>query len=306
MSIIFFGTPEFAVPSLLSLLRVGEKVALVVTQPDRRKGRGHEPAPPPVKVVALKEGLRVIQPTTMKGDELVDTFASLKPEFIVTAAYGKILPRTVLHIPERGCINVHASILPKYRGAAPIAWAIIRGEKETGITTMLMDEGLDTGPILLQRSVAIEEEDTAGSLAEKLSLTGSSLLIETIVGMRDGSLKPQPQKGEPTFAPSLQKEDGLIIWSGEAADISRFIRGMQPWPAAYTHINGERITILKAEPLEGEGRPGAIYKAGKDGLIIGTGRGLLSVIELQPSGKRPMSASNFVSGRALKEGAISS
>ncbi len=302
MSIIFFGTPEFAVPSLLALIGSGEEIGLVITQPDKRKGRGRELTPPPVKIAASGSGLRTRQPDQLKDDEFVEALASVRPEFIIVVAYGKILPKGILEIPAHGCINVHASLLPKYKGAAPIAWAIIKGERETGVTTMLMDEGLDTGPILLQQDTEINSEDTAGSLTQRLSGMGASLLIETIKGIRKGSVKPVPQRGETSYAPPLKKNDGLIDWSGSAGEISNLVRGMRPWPVAYCHIYDERVGILKTKPIDGEGAPGVLVEIGRDELIIGTGRGLLSIIELQPSGKRPMSASAFIHGRKLKEG----
>ncbi|GAB4405979.1 MAG: methionyl-tRNA formyltransferase [Thermodesulfovibrionales bacterium] len=301
MSIVFFGTPEFAVPSLMALIGAGEDIALVVTQTDKLKGRGHKPTQPPVKKAALEAGLRVIQPATLKDRTLLREIASTEPEFIVVVAYGKILPGSILQIPLYGCINLHASLLPKYRGAAPIAWAIINGERQTGVTTMLMDEGLDTGPILLQRGIEISDDDTAGSLSLKLAELGASLLIETLKGMRDGTVKPILQKGEASYAPPLKKEDGLIDWSKSAIEIFNFVRGMQPWPGAYCYIGDERVKILKTKPIKTDGKPGMIVK-GRDELIIGTGYGLLSIVELQPSGKNPMPASAFLLGRKLTEG----
>lgn len=302
MSIIFFGTPDFAVPALKALLGSGEDISLVVTQPDKAKGRGHKVTPLPVKAAALEAGLRVVQPMKLKDETFLMELASLRPEFIIVVAYGKILPRMVLDLPQRGCINVHASLLPKYRGAAPIAWAIIRGEEKTGVTTMLMDEELDAGPVLLEREVGIGSGDTAATLGPKLAELGASLLLETLRGMRDGLVKPVPQKGEVTYAPPLSKEYGLIDWSKSALEISRFVRGMQPWPGAYCRINSERVTLLRATPLVGEGPPGAISRITKEALILGTGLGLLSVTELQPAGKKAMSAAAFVHGRALREG----
>lgn len=302
MSIIFFGTPEFAVPSLRELIAFGEEIALVVTQTDKAKGRGHKLTPPPVKTFALEAGLRVLQPVKLREEKFLKELASIRPEFIVVVAYGKILPKAVIEMPQRGCINVHASLLPKYRGAAPIAWAIINGEEKTGVTTMLMDEGLDTGPVLLQCETGIARDDTAGSLGQRLSELGASLLIETIRGIRHGHVTPVPQTGEPGYAPPLSKEDGLIDWSRGAVEIARFVRGMQPWPGAFCFINGERVVLLKTEPLEGKGVPGTVYGVGKGNLIVGTGRGLLLIRELQPSGKKPMPASAFIHGRKLAEG----
>lgn len=302
MSVVFFGTPEFAVPALNALIKSGESISLIVTQPDKVKGRGHKLTPPPVKVAALDAGIRVMQPVTLKDSAFVGELTAIKPEFIVVVAYGKILPKSILGLPAHGCINIHASLLPKYRGAAPIQWAIVNGEKRTGVTTMLIDEGLDTGPVLLQQGIDITDEDTADSLGKMLSETGASLLIETIKGMRDGSVKPMPQQGGSSYAPVIKKEDGLIDWSKSAHELFNFVRGMQPWPCAYCHINDEAVKILKAAPVEGKGEKGVIVKASDGKLFVGTGYGLLSIIELQPPGKRPMPASAFILGRRLKEG----
>ncbi len=302
MSIIFFGTPEFAVPSLKALIQSGESVSLVATQTDKIKGRGHVLASPPVKIAALETGLSVAQPDSLKDEGFISRLISLTPEFIVVVAYGKILPKGILEIPDRGCINVHASLLPAYRGAAPVQWAIMRGEKKTGVTTMLMDEGLDTGPILLQRQVEILGDETAGSLGQRLSSEGATLLVETLKRLREGSVRPVPQAGEASYAPPLKKSDGLINWSKSALEICAFTRAMQPWPGAHFYVNTERVTLLEAEALKGDGiRPGMILNAGRE-FIISTGSGLLSVKTVQPSGKKPMPASAFVIGRKVTEG----
>lgn len=302
MSIIFFGTPEFAVPSLKALLAEAEDVCLVVTQPDRASGRGHRLSPQPVKAAALGAGLKIIQPESLKGKDVAKTISVLSPEFIVVVAYGKVLPTSVLTIPRKGCINVHASLLPKYRGAAPIQWSIINGDEKTGVTTMLMDEGLDTGGILIQEETFIKEDDTSETLSNRLSRTGSSLLIKTLKGLRDGFVNPQPQAGESSYAPVIKKKDGLIDWSKSAREIFNFVRGMQPWPGAYCYINSELVKLVTTWHIEGKAMPGMIVKSGSEGLIIGTGEGLLSVIELQPSGKRPMTAAAFIQGRRLTAG----
>ncbi len=278
-------------------------MAAVVTQPDTRKGRDRFPSPSPVKVCAREHHCAVLQPPTLKDRSFVEELASLKPEIIIVVAYGKILPPPVLHLPPRGCINVHASLLPQYRGAAPIQWAIIKGEKTTGVTTMFMDEGLDTGDILLQRETEIEDDDTAETLGRKLAGMGASLLIETLREIRASSLRRVPQTGTPTFAPPLRKEDGRILWSKTAIEISCQIRGMYPWPGAYCHMGHERITITRARPHPGTGVPGRIEKAGND-FIVGTGDGLLSIVELKPEGKRVMSAVEFLRGRRVGEGAF--
>ncbi len=301
MRIIFFGTPEFAIPSLNALLLSGEDIVAVVTQPDKRKGRGHIFTPPPVKKFAIKRGIEVFQPTNIKEDTFISKIFDLKPDLIVVAAYGKILPPDILKIPVHGCINVHASLLPKYRGAAPIQWAIINGEKKTGITIMMMDEGLDTGDILLQEEAEILEDDNAETLGKKLSELGASLLIKAIKKIKEGSIERLPQVGIPSYAPPLKKENGLIDWSKSASEIFNFVRGMYPWPCAYCYLNKERIKIIKVKVIEGMGTPGRIERLGGD-FIVGTGRGLISIIELQPEGKKIMAAKDFLRGRRLEEG----
>lgn len=299
MSVIFFGTPDFAVPSLQALLASGEGISLIVTQPDKRKGRGHKLSQPPVKIAALNAGLAVLQPSSLKDKIFMDRLLSIQPEFIIVVAYGRILTDEILALPIHGCINVHASLLPKYRGAAPIQWAIINGEKKTGITTMIVTKKLDTGPVLLQREIEISDSDTAETLGKKLADTGASLLIETLRGMRGGSIKPVPQTGEATYVPVIKKTDGLIDWSKSASEICNFIRGMQPWPGAYCTIGGETVKILKAKTIEGHGSPGVMANTGNEKLAIGAGNGLVSVEELQPAGKKRMSASAFIQGRKL-------
>jgi len=304
MRIVFFGTPEFAIPSLKMLLQSGEDVIAVVTQIDKRKGRGRIPSPPPVKEFAMKEGIKIYQPINIQDLLFFKELSDLKPDIIVVVAYGRILPLQVLNQPSHGCINVHASLLPKYRGAAPIQWAIIKGEKKTGITTMLMDEGLDTGGILLQEETEIIDEDTAETLSKRLSEMGASLLIKTVEGIKKGSLNPIPQRGTPSYAPPLKKEDGRVDWFKTAQEIFNFVRGTYPWPCAYCYLNRERIKITRVKVLEGSGMPRRVEKAGEGQLIIGTGNGLISIIELQPEGKRQMPVTAFLQGRSIREGAF--
>ena len=303
MRIVFFGTPLFAVPSLKAILESPEEIVAVVTQPDKRKGRDRVPSPPPVKELALSKGIRILQPGSMKDREFQGDLSQLKPDLIVVVAYGKILPQGILRLPPRGCINVHASLLPSYRGAAPIQWAIINGEKKTGITTMLMDEGLDTGDILLQEETEISDSDNAGSLGKRLAGIGGALLVRTIERLKEGSITATPQTGAPSYAPPLKKEDGRIDWSDTAVRIFNFVRGMYPWPCAYCYLNGERIKITQVKALEGEGVAGRVEKADEE-LLVGTGRGLISMIEIQPEGKRPMAGREFLRGRRLKKGAF--
>ncbi len=298
--IIFFGTPEFAVPTLKSLIERREKILLVITQPDKPKGRGKIIQPCETKKIAVEFGLNVAQPEKLKDESFIKMLKELNPEFGIVVAYGKILPKEVLEIPEYGCINLHASLLPKYRGAAPIQWALIKGEKITGVTTMLIDEGLDTGPVLLQKEVPIEDEDNAQSLAHKLSIVGAELIIETIEKMRKGQIQPKPQEGEASYAPQLKKEDGKINWNAPAKEIVNLIRGTYPWPCAYSFLKNERVKIIKAEALAGKALAGMIVKA-KDELIVGTGNGLLKILLIQPEGKKVMTAKEFLSGRKINE-----
>lgn len=304
LSIIFFGTPEFAVPSLLALLRSGEKISLVVTQPDKLKGRGHKLGTPPVKIAAMESGLNVKQPATIRDNAFLSELTALKPDLLIVVAYGKLLPKALLEIPRLGPVNVHASLLPKYRGAAPIQWAIINGEKKTGVTTMIITEKLDTGPILLQKETEIKDEDTQESLGKRLSEIGAELLLETIKGMRNGRLNPVPQTDGANYAPPLKKTDGLINWSRNSDEIFNFIRGMYPWPGAYCHIDNETVKILKVSICNEAGTPGIIVKLTGNDLIVGTGRGLISIKELQPAGGKAMSAAAFIQGRKLKEGIL--
>jgi methionyl-tRNA formyltransferase len=301
MRIVFFGTPLFAVPALEAISRSVEDVAAVVTRPDKRRGRDRLPSPAPIKEVAAEKGIEVLQPESIKDPDFFDWLGAMKPEIIVVVAYGNILPAQILELPSHGCVNVHASLLPKYRGAAPIQWAIINGEKKTGVTTMLMDKGLDTGDVLLQEETDIYDEDNAGTLGRRLADVGASLLIETIKRIKDGSVRPVPQEGPPSYAPPLRKEDGRINWSDAAIDIFNLVRGLYPWPCAYCYLNRERIKIIKTKALDGSGMAGRIEKAG-DELFVGTEKGLLSILELQPQGKRLMTAREFLAGRRLREG----
>lgn len=301
MALIFFGTPRFAVPTLQALIDAHEEVALAVTQPDKVKGRGHVLSAPPVKDLALSKGIRVVQPSKIRNEEFYDELRSLRPEFIIVVAYGKILPEEILRIPEKGCINVHASLLPLYRGAAPIQWAVINGDKVTGVTTMLMDKGMDTGDMLLQATLEIKEDDTAETLSVRLSELGAKTLMETVRGTREGTIKPVPQTGEATYAPPLRKEDGRIDWGRSAEEICGIVRGMYPWPSAFSYLNGEMVKIVKAKATEGNGVPGRIEKASGGQLVVGSGKGLVVIGELQPEGRKVMPAAAFVAGRKLAE-----
>lgn len=302
MRLIFFGTPEFAVPALNALINSEHEILAVVSQPDRRSGRGRHLVLSPVKREAQSAGLTILQPRTVKEEVFLEGLKKLNPEAIVTAAYGQLLPSGIIHLPKFGCINIHASLLPKYRGAAPINWAIINGDKMTGITMMLMDEGMDTGPILLQREEAIRDEDTTGSLSERLSLLGAEALINTLNMLEKGLIKPVPQSGDGSRAPLLKKDNGLMNWLLSADKLNNFIRGVSPWPGAYTFLEGKRVKILKAVYAEGSGDAGVIFSATKDELLVGTGKGLLRLLEVQPEGKPVMDVRLFMQGRSLREG----
>jgi methionyl-tRNA formyltransferase len=301
MRIVFFGTPAFALPSFTALLDSGKDVLAVVSQPDKKQGRGHKHVPPPVKEYAVGKGIEVLQPLTTTDGTFVHKLSLLKPDIIVVVAYGKMLRAPILTLPPYGCVNVHASLLPKYRGAAPIQWALIKGEVKTGITTMMMDEGLDTGDILLQEVADIDADDTAQSLGKRLAELSAPVLLKTLEGLENGTLAPSPQTGTPSFAPPFKKEDGAIDWAKTAPVLHDFIRGMYPWPCAYCYLNKERIKITKAKALEGSGLPRRIEHAGNE-LVVGTGKGLLAILELQPEGKKIMSVKAFLQGRKLGEG----
>ncbi|TAN43379.1 MAG: methionyl-tRNA formyltransferase [Nitrospirae bacterium] len=305
MRIIFFGTPDFAVPSLKALMDSGNEVCAVVTQPDRLKGRGHQLSQPPVKVFALSLGIPVLQPASVRTASFLSELTALRPEAIVVVAYGRIIPPGILSLPPRGCINVHGSLLPKYRGAAPIQWAIINGEERTGITTMLMDEGLDTGDVLLKDETVILDDDTTESLSRRLSGIGAALLLRTLDGLADGSVRPLPQTGLPSYAPPLKKELGKIDWSRSSSSITSLIRGVYPWPGAYGYLNGERVGIISAKAADetAAGKAGQIIRINSAGMLVATGQGLLSVSEVKPEGRKPMAAAAFARGRHLLEGA---
>lgn len=312
MRIVFMGTPEFAVPSLEALLRSDEMIAGVVTQPDRPKGRGRTLVASPVKLVCQREGLSFLQPLKMKDPSFLDALQAWHPDLIAVAAFGRILPKAILEIPPRGCANVHASLLPKYRGAGPIQWALINGEHETGVTTMLMDEGMDTGAILLQEPVAIQPDETAGSLSARLAHVGGKLLIDTIRRLKDGTVSPRPQDhAQATMAPLLKKEDGLINWHFSAPEIANRVRGLSPWPGAYTFAKDSRWIIWKASAVQRDAsapadttRPGAIVEVTKDKILVVTGNGLLAVMELQPANRRRMAVARFLAGHSVSPGLV--
>lgn len=310
MKIVFMGTPDFSVPSLLALIKAGHEVAGVVTQPDKPKGRGKEMQMTPVKAAALEHDIPVFQPERVKNNsEFFEKMKEIAPDAIVVIAFGQILPREILELPKYGCINIHASLLPKYRGAAPIQWVIIDGEKETGITTMYMEEGLDTGDMLLKTVIPIEKEETGGSLHDKLSEAGGPLILETLKGLEEGVLERTPQRGESCYAKILTKSLGDIDWSMDAEAIERLIRGLSPWPSAYSHLGNKTVKIWKAAVLpeeeEGERKePGTIVSIAKDSFSVQTGKGLLAVKELQLEGKKRMDTAAFLRGYSISEGEV--
>jgi methionyl-tRNA formyltransferase len=306
-TIIFMGTPDFAVPSLHLLSREGYDVALVVTQPDRPKGRGCKLVPPPVKVKALELKLKVLQPSTLKNKNFTDQINSIQPDFLVVIAFGHILPESILQLPKLGAINIHASLLPKYRGPAPIQWAIINGDSQTGVTTMFMDKGMDTGNVLLSKKEPISPEDTAATLHDRLANTGAELLIRTLKDYAAQKLKPIPQDhSKATYAPLLKKEDGHINWQRPAKELEPFIRGVTPWPGAFTFHNETRLKIFKTAPISKSASEaaGTILKAFPDELRVVTGKGVLSILEIQgPSGKR-LGVADFLRGYKLPPGTV--
>jgi len=305
MRIVFMGTPEFAVPSLEALLKSDDRVVGIVTQPDRPRGRGQRLSPSPVKVIAQREQLPLLQPTKMKDPAFMAELSGWKPDLIAVAAFGRILPPAILSLPPRGCVNVHGSLLPKYRGAGPIQWALINGETETGITTMLMDEGMDTGAILLQEAIPIAPEDTAGSLSSRLADLGGRLLVETLAQLKMGTLIPRPQDhAQGSLAPLLKKEDGVIDWSLPATMIANRIRGMTPWPGAYTFLQADRWMIYRATAMDeaATSAPGHITAVTKDAIHVATGQGVLAIRELQPANGRRMPAAQYLAGHPLQIG----
>lgn len=309
MRIVFMGTPDFSVPVLKSLVEAGHQVAAVVTQPDKPKGRGKAYQLTPVKEQALAYDIPVYQPVKVRDPEFVNIIKELAPEAIVVVAFGQLIPKSILDMPKYGCVNIHASLLPKYRGAAPIQWAVIDGETESGITTMMMAEGLDTGDMLERVVVPLDQKETGGSLHDKLSLAGARLIISTLEKLQAGTIAATPQTGEGTcYAKRLTKELGDIDWSGSAVSIERLIRGLNPWPSAYTSWNGKTIKIWMGEVItQGDGekaKPGQVVGCDKHTLLVQTGEGLLSVKELQIEGKKRMDVEAFLRGYPVQEGAV--
>ncbi|MGB5156117.1 methionyl-tRNA formyltransferase [Desulfobacterium sp. N47] len=305
--IIFMGTPDFAVPSLTALNKMGCEVVLVVTQPDRPKGRGRKVVYSPVKQTALELGYSIAQPASVKTSEFFDLINSCTPDLFVVIAFGHILPKNILAIPKQGAINLHASLLPKYRGPAPIQWAVINRENKTGITAMLMDQGLDTGDILMTSEIDISSKDTSSLLHDRLALAASDLLIKTLSGLEANTLTPVPQDNSlATYAPLLKKKDGRIDWSKSAEDIEAFIRGINPWPGAFT-MNGEkRLKIFAADVIASSIKqpPGTVVGETREHLFVATGKDLLSIKEIQEESGKRHNIKDYLCGCNIRPGTI--
>lgn len=305
--IVFFGTPTFALPTLQTLFETPDEVVAVVTQPDREKGRGRRVVFSPVKELALRHHLTLFQPERVKEELFQEVLIGLHPDLVVVVAFGQILPKSILNIPKYGAINVHASLLPKYRGAAPIARAILNGEKMTGITTMVMDEGMDTGDILLQVETTIGDEETCETLHDRLASLGARLLKETLEKMKAGNIHPTPQDhSKATDAPPLKKEDGRIDWKNGANEIHRQVRAFNPWPGAFTKLGDQWLKIYKGEIRERPptGKAGAVVWVGSDFIEVETGKDSFRIKEVQLEGRRRMTIRDFLSGHPLPIGAV--
>lgn len=302
------GTPDFSVGTLRALVEAGHQVVGVFTQPDKPKGRGKAMQPTPVKEAALELGLNVYQPRKIREPENLQILKELNPDVIVVVAFGQIIPTTILELAPYGCINVHASLLPKYRGAAPIQWAVIDGEEVSGVTIMKMDEGLDTGDMIAKAIVPIEKNETGGSLFDKLSETGAKLLVDTLPSLVDGTAvyEKQPVDSPTPYAAMIQKNLGNMDWSKTAVELERLIRGLNPWPSAYTKLAGKTLKIWSADVLESENKeiPGTVLQADAKGFLVQTGDGILSIKELQLEGKKRMDSQAFLRGYAIEPGTV--
>lgn len=306
MRIVFMGTPDFAAASLEVLAKSEHEILYVVTKVDKPVGRKGELTPSAVKVVALEHGLTVYQPIKVREEGFVNQLREDKPDVIIVVAYGQIIPKSILEIPKYGCINIHGSLLPKYRGAAPIQWAVLNGETETGITSMFMDEGLDTGDMLIKKKLSLDERETAGTLFEKMKVLGAEVLIETLSKLEKGELSPEKQPDEsPTpYSKMLTKDMGLIDFNLSAKALDSFVRGMSPWPSAFTKLNGKTLKIWEAFPSDeaSSNTVGEVVKLDKDALYIACGEGALKVTEVQLEGKKRMPVSEFLKGTSLSIG----
>lgn len=304
MKIVFMGTPEFAVPCLERIIKDGHEVAAVFTQPDKPKGRGYAMTPPPVKVCALEHGIEVFQPKSMKNGEAFEILKEIAPELIAVVAFGKILPKEILELPKYGCINVHGSLLPKYRGAAPIQWSVLNGDKVTGITTMYMDVGLDTGDMLLKSETEIGENETSGELHDRMAQIGAELLSETIKGLEKGTVtRTKQDDSESCYASMLDKSMCAINWNDSAAKVHNKVRGLSPWPVAVTAINGKKVKIHKTLIHAGDGVQGQCGEiVSLVPFVVACGQGSVEILELQLEGKKRMKSRDFLMGHRLCAG----
>jgi methionyl-tRNA formyltransferase len=302
---VFMGTPEFACPTLQRLIERGENLVAVVTQPDRPRGRGQKLMPPPVKEMAETNGIPVYQPLKVRDPGFVDIIRELRPDVIVVVAFGQILPKALLEVPTHGCINVHASLLPRYRGAAPLNWCLINGEAETGVTTMLMDVGLDTGDMLLARTTPLDENEDILSLHDRMAAMGADLLAETLDRLKAGGLVPQPQNdADSCYAPMLKKEDGNIDWHSGARTIHNRVRGLAVWPGACTVIGDQTLKIFRTRIGDGSGEPGTVLQAEKGAFEVACQSGSLFLQELQLAGKKRLDSTSFLAGFPVLKGTL--
>jgi len=305
LRIIFMGTPDFAATTLQALIEGPDEVVAVITQPDRAKGRGKKLTPPPTKVIAEDAEIPVLQPTKIKTEEFRNGLLTYQPDLFVVAAYGRILPPSILDLAPMGCINVHGSLLPKYRGAAPIQWAVINRDKEVGVTIIQMNEGMDTGDILLKSAIEPAENETAGSLFDKLAQLGSETLLKAVKGLKEGTVIPIPQEHEQaTNAPMFTKNDGCISWDKNAGELEGLVRGLDPWPTAFCFLDGKRLRLFSPEVIHKDSdlAPGSVIQADKRGILISCGTNCLLIREIQPEGKKRMPVEAFLCGCELSTG----
>ena len=307
LRIIFMGTPDFATSNLQALIDGPDDVVAVVTQPDRPKGRGKQLTPPPVKLLAESADIPVLQPAKIRTEAFSNGLLSYQPDLIVVTAYGRILPPSLLELAPMGSINVHGSLLPLHRGAAPIQWSVIKGDKEVGVTVIRMDEGMDTGDILLKASISSAPDETAGTLFDKLAQLGNDTLLKAIQGLKDGTIAPTPQDhSRATDSPMLKKADGLIEWSKNAGELESLIRGLDPWPSAFCFLDGKRLRLFRPEVVykDNDAQPGSLLRADKRGLLIACGKDTLLIKEIQPEGKKRMTVEAFLCGCSLEPGTL--
>lgn len=309
MKIIYMGTPDFAVLPLRALVESGYEVAAVITQPDKPKGRGKTMMPTPVKEEALKHDIPVYQPLKVRDPEFMETLEKIRPDIMIVAAFGQIIPKAILDLPEFGCINIHASLLPKYRGAAPIQQAVIDGEKESGVTIMRMGTGLDTGDMISKVTVPLASDETGGSLFDKLALAGAELLIETLPSIFDGTAvyEKQPEESPTPYAAMITKRMGLLDFTKSAEELERLVRGMNPWPSAYTYLNGKTLKVWKSEAVRSDNKdaaPGTVVAADRSGIHVACSEGTLILKEVQLEGKKRMDTDAFLRGYKIEKGSM--